>query len=54
MSQIGAESQWQETNDNVYSNFAATGDWMTNSRLDLETVINAGVCTHLIRDEADL
>jgi len=40
---IGAESDWQETNDEVYNNFANTGDWMTNSRPDLETVINAGV-----------
>ncbi|KAG6843115.1 hypothetical protein H0H93_002189, partial [Arthromyces matolae] len=42
-SQIGAEVTWQESNDDVYSNFAATGDWMRNSRPDLETVINAGV-----------
>ena len=40
---IGAESTWQMTNTDVYSNFAATGDWMRNSRLDLEKVINAGV-----------
>jgi len=61
----GAETTWQETNEDVYSNFAATGeapiafltreqvvylftrllsgDWMRNSRPDLETVINAGV-----------
>ncbi len=60
-SKIGAESTWSMTNDDVYSNFAATGkptcsyryevclivqigDWMRNSRPDLETVINAGVC----------
>lgn len=42
-SKIGAESNWQMTNNAVYSNFAATGDWMRNSRLDLEKVINAGV-----------
>ncbi|KIJ41895.1 hypothetical protein M422DRAFT_229416 [Sphaerobolus stellatus SS14] len=42
-SKIGSESKWQETNNNVYNNFAATGDWMTNSRLNLQTVINAGV-----------
>jgi hypothetical protein len=41
--QIGAESDWQQSSDEVYSNFAATGDWMTNSRPDLETVIKAGV-----------
>jgi len=43
MTKIGAESKWQETNNQVYNNFAATGDWMTNSRLNLETVIKAGV-----------
>ena len=42
-SKIGAESTWQQTNLNVYNNFAQTGDWMTNSRLDLQTVIDAGV-----------
>jgi carboxypeptidase C (cathepsin A) len=47
---IGAESTWSETNNNVYSNFAATGDWMHNSRPDLETVVNAGVCIPLIVD----
>ncbi len=30
--------------DQVYDNFATTGDWMLNSAPDLETVINAGVC----------
>ncbi len=44
MSIIGAEQTWQETNDQVYDNFATTGDWMLNSAPDLETVINAGVC----------
>ena len=43
-SKIGAESPWQSSNMDVYNNFAATGDWMTNSRPDLETVIDAGVC----------
>lgn len=45
MSKIGAESDWQETSDEVYDNFASTGDWMTNSRPHLENVINAGVRT---------
>lgn len=45
MKKIGAQSTWEETNDDVYSNFAATGDWMTNSRPNLEKVINAGVRT---------
>ena len=45
MNTIGALSDWEETNDQVYDNFARTGDWMTNSRPHLETVINAGVRT---------
>ncbi|GLB45331.1 putative peptidase S10 family protein [Lyophyllum shimeji] len=52
-STIGAESTWQMTNNNVYSNFAATGDWMRNSRPDLETVINAGVRTIVFDGDAD-
>ncbi|TFK38948.1 serine carboxypeptidase [Crucibulum laeve] len=52
-SKIGAESTWKETNNNVYSNFAATGDWMRNSRPDLETVINAGVRTIVFDGDAD-
>jgi len=53
MAQIGAESQWQETNDDVYSNFADTGDWMRNSRPNLETVIDAGVRTIVYDGDAD-
>lgn len=45
LKQIGAESTWQGTNDDVPSNFAATGDWMHNARPNLERVINAGVRT---------
>lgn len=45
MSQIGAESVWEETSDQVYNNFAQTGDWMHNSAPDLETVIESGVRT---------
>ncbi|KAF8875302.1 serine carboxypeptidase [Infundibulicybe gibba] len=52
-SKIGAEATWQETNDNVYNNFAATGDWMRNSRPNLETVINAGVRTIVYDGDAD-
>ena len=44
-SKIGAEATWQETSDTVYYNVADTGDWMHNSRPDLETVIDAGVRT---------
>ena len=50
---IGAESTWEETNDNVYENFAETGDWMHNSRPNLETVINAGVRTIVYDGDAD-
>jgi len=52
-SSIGAESTWQMTNYNVYSNFAATGDWMRSSSPDLETVINAGVRTVIFDGDAD-
>ncbi|RDB15219.1 Carboxypeptidase S1 [Hypsizygus marmoreus] len=52
-SKIGAEATWQQTNRNVYNNFAATGDWMRNSRPDLETVINAGVRTIVFDGDAD-
>ena len=32
-----------ESNDDVYSNFASTGDWMHNSAPDLAAVVDAGV-----------
>ncbi|KAI0945689.1 hypothetical protein AcW1_001851 [Taiwanofungus camphoratus] len=50
--QIGAESNWQETNYNVYDNFGNTGDWMRNSRPDLETVIDSGVRTIVFDGDA--
>ncbi|KAI0643599.1 serine carboxypeptidase [Trametes meyenii] len=50
---IGAESDWEETSDAVYSNFADTGDWMHNSRPNLENVINAGVRTIVYDGDAD-
>ena len=53
MSKIGAESEWEETNIRVYSNFAETGDWMHNSRPYLETVIDAGVRTLVYDGDAD-
>ncbi|KAI0662827.1 serine carboxypeptidase [Cubamyces menziesii] len=53
MTKIGAESEWEETNDQVYENFAETGDWMHNSRPNLETVINAGVRTIVYDGDAD-
>lgn len=49
---IGAESTWHETSETVYDNFASTGDWMTNSRPHLETVINAGVRTIIYDGDA--
>ncbi|KAK1227362.1 hypothetical protein PQX77_009646 [Marasmius sp. AFHP31] len=52
-SQIGAEQQWQSSNRVVYNNFAATGDWMRNSRPDLETVINSGVRVIVYDGDAD-
>ncbi|KXN92916.1 Carboxypeptidase S1 [Leucoagaricus sp. SymC.cos] len=52
-SQIGAEATWEQSNNNVYNNFAATGDWMHNSRPNLETVINAGVRTVVYDGDAD-
>ncbi|KAG6889891.1 hypothetical protein C0995_013867 [Termitomyces sp. Mi166 len=51
--QVGAEVSWQETNENVYRNFASTGDWMRNSRPNLETVINAGVRVIVYDGDAD-
>ncbi|KAF8887449.1 serine carboxypeptidase [Gymnopilus junonius] len=52
-SEIGAESTWLETSDVVYANFAMTGDWMRNSRPDVETVIDAGVRTIVYDGDAD-
>ncbi|KAG7444067.1 alpha/beta-hydrolase [Guyanagaster necrorhizus] len=52
-SKIGAEATWSMSNGDVYANFAATGDWMRNSRPDLETVINAGVRTVVYVGDAD-
>lgn len=49
---IGAEASWQETNYDVYTNFADTGDWMRNSRPDLEFVINSGVRTIVFDGDA--
>ena len=49
---IGAEASWQETNYDVYTNFGDTGDWMRNSRPDLEYVINSGVRTIVFDGDA--
>jgi len=69
-SKVGGQGTWQFSNDDVYSNFFATGraflipcrsntayglstgDWMRNSRPDLETVINAGVRTIVFDGDA--
>jgi hypothetical protein len=40
---IGAESEWEMSNFDVYGNFVNAGDWMRNSAPDLAKVINAGV-----------
>ena len=52
-SKAGAETTWQETNDNVYHNFANTGDWMRTKKPYLEHVINSGVRTLLFDGDAD-
>ena len=52
-SKIGSQSTWQETNDVVYQNFAATGDWIRSSLPDLEAVIDAGVRTVIYDGDAD-
>lgn len=49
---IGAETNWEETNNQVYDNFANTGDWMTNSRIDLENIVNAGIRTTIYDGDA--
>jgi hypothetical protein len=40
---IGAESDWQMTNMDVYGHFAANGDWMRNFGPVLQRVIDTGV-----------
>ncbi|KIJ99955.1 hypothetical protein K443DRAFT_101288 [Laccaria amethystina LaAM-08-1] len=49
-STVGADVVWQETNDDVYLNFATTGK---NSRPVLEAVINAGIRTIVYDGDAD-
>ncbi|KAJ3523716.1 hypothetical protein NMY22_g11320 [Coprinellus aureogranulatus] len=50
---IQAQKIWVGTNSQVYSNFAATGDWMRSSKQDLESVINAGVKVLVYAGDAD-
>ena len=52
-SEVGAESTWQMSNEHVYNNFAATGDWMRSKKGYLENVINAGVRTLIYDGDAD-
>ena len=44
-SKIGFHSTWEESNPDVYNNFAATGDLIRTSLPVLKKVINAGVRT---------
>ncbi len=52
-SKLGAQSTWAKINHDVYSQFAATGDWMRSSRPDLEAVIDANVRTIIYTGDAD-
>lgn len=52
-SKIGSKSAWQETNYDIYYQFAATGDWMRSARPALEAVIDAGVRTVIYAGDAD-
>ena len=52
-SRIGSQSTWVKSNNNVYAQFAATGDWMRSSLRDLEMVINSGVRTVIYDGDAD-
>ncbi|KAH9853076.1 alpha/beta-hydrolase [Lenzites betulinus] len=53
MKTIGAESTWVMSSDDIYFNFADTGDWMRTSRPLLERVIDAGVRTVIYDGDAD-
>ncbi|KAJ7197979.1 serine carboxypeptidase [Mycena pura] len=50
---VGGEVTWQESSNQVFDNFAATGDWMRTSLPDLETVINSGVRVTIYDGDAD-
>lgn len=49
---VGAETTWEETNDDVYYNFADTGDWMRRKKPYLKNVINSGVRTLIYDGDA--
>lgn len=44
---------WTESNEEIYLDFFATGDWMLDSSPELERVINAGVRTLIYAGDAD-
>ncbi|KAJ7733030.1 serine carboxypeptidase [Mycena metata] len=50
---IGAEVDWQMTNDDVYNNFAETGDWMRSQLPALESVVDAGIRVLIYNGDAD-
>ncbi|KAJ7652545.1 serine carboxypeptidase [Mycena rosella] len=50
---IGGEVTWQQSNLNVYDNFAEAGDWMRTSLPDLESVIDSGVRVVIYDGDAD-
>jgi len=52
-SKIGSKSTWIESNEPIYWQFAATGDWMRTARPYLEAVINADVRTVIYAGDAD-
>ena len=53
ISKIGSKSAWQESNNNIYYQFALTGDWMRSALPALEAVIDAGVRTVIYAGDAD-
>ncbi|KAJ7646228.1 Alpha/Beta hydrolase protein, partial [Mycena rosella] len=50
---IGGEVTWQQSNFDVYDNFAETGDWMRTSLPDLEFVIDSSVRVVIYDGDAD-
>lgn len=52
-SRIGSQSTWVKGNNDVYAQFARTGDWMRSSIRDLEMVINSNVRTVIYDGDAD-
>ncbi|EGG04094.1 carboxypeptidase S1 [Melampsora larici-populina 98AG31] len=50
---IGAETNWTQSNEDVYDNFFKGGDWMMSSAPQLERIINSGVRTLIFDGDAD-